>query len=80
MGFYVRKSVSAGPFLFNFSSGGVGVSVGVRRASDRNGSTRPLHSCGRWRSLLSGDARKGRREKRCSTAGASNTADTAATV
>ena len=30
MGFYVRKSVSAGPFRFNFSSGGVGVSVGVK--------------------------------------------------
>jgi len=30
MPFYFRKSVSAGPFRFNFSSGGVGVSVGVR--------------------------------------------------
>lgn len=30
MGYYVRKSVSAGPFRFNFSSGGVGVSVGVK--------------------------------------------------
>ncbi|MEI9431723.1 DUF4236 domain-containing protein [Mesorhizobium sp. Cs1299R1N3] len=30
MGFYVRKSISAGPFRFNFSSGGVGVSVGVK--------------------------------------------------
>lgn len=30
MPFYFRKSVSAGPFRFNFSSGGVGVSVGVK--------------------------------------------------
>jgi len=28
--FYFRKSVSAGPFRFNFSKGGVGVSVGVK--------------------------------------------------
>lgn len=30
MPFYIRKSVSAGPFRFNFSKAGVGVSVGVR--------------------------------------------------
>lgn len=30
MPFYFRKSVNAGPFRFNFSSGGVGVSVGVK--------------------------------------------------
>jgi hypothetical protein len=30
MPFYIRKSVSAGPFRFNFSSSGVGVSVGVK--------------------------------------------------
>jgi len=30
MPFYFRKSVSAGPFRFNFSKGGVGLSVGVR--------------------------------------------------
>lgn len=30
MPFYLRTSVSAGPFRFNFSKGGVGVSVGVR--------------------------------------------------
>ncbi|RUW85318.1 DUF4236 domain-containing protein [Mesorhizobium sp. M1E.F.Ca.ET.063.01.1.1] len=30
MGFYIRKSVSAGPFRFNFSKGGVGASVGVK--------------------------------------------------
>lgn len=30
MGFYVRKSVSVGPFRFNFSSSGVGVSAGVK--------------------------------------------------
>ncbi|MER8923580.1 DUF4236 domain-containing protein [Mesorhizobium sp. M0802] len=30
MGFYVRKSISAGPFRFNFSAGGVGASVGVK--------------------------------------------------
>jgi hypothetical protein len=30
MTLYFRKSVSAGPFRFNFSSGGVGMSVGVR--------------------------------------------------
>lgn len=29
MGFYVRKSLKAGPFRFNFSNSGVGVSVGV---------------------------------------------------
>src|SRR3954470_16680540 len=30
MGFYIRKSVSAGPFRFNLSGSGVGLSVGVR--------------------------------------------------
>lgn len=30
MPFYFRKSVNAGPFRFNFSKGGVGVSVGVK--------------------------------------------------
>ncbi|WP_454817158.1 SH3 domain-containing protein [Labrys neptuniae] len=30
MPFYIRKPVSAGPFRFNFSKGGVGVSVGVK--------------------------------------------------
>lgn len=30
MSFYVRKSVSAGPFRFNFSKAGVGVSIGVK--------------------------------------------------
>ncbi|AVH41896.1 DUF4236 domain-containing protein [Agrobacterium tumefaciens] len=30
MPFYIRKSVSAGPFRFNFSKGGVGVSVGIK--------------------------------------------------
>jgi hypothetical protein len=30
MGFYLRKSVSVGPFRFNFSGSGVGVSAGVR--------------------------------------------------
>lgn len=30
MPFYIRKSISAGPFRFNFSKGGVGVSVGVK--------------------------------------------------
>lgn len=30
MGLYLRKSVSVGPFRFNLSKGGVGVSVGVR--------------------------------------------------
>lgn len=30
MPFYIRKSVSAGPFRFNFSRSGVGVSVGVK--------------------------------------------------
>ena len=29
MGFYLRKSLSAGPFRFNLSKSGVGVSVGV---------------------------------------------------
>ncbi len=29
MGFYVRKSLSAGPFRFNLSTSGVGVSVGI---------------------------------------------------
>lgn len=27
---YIRNSISAGPFRFNFSKGGVGVSVGVK--------------------------------------------------
>lgn len=30
MPFYIRKSVSAGPFRFNFSKGGVGASVGIK--------------------------------------------------
>ncbi|MBO9102188.1 MULTISPECIES: DUF4236 domain-containing protein [unclassified Rhizobium] len=30
MPFYFRKSISAGPFRFNFSKGGLGVSVGIR--------------------------------------------------
>ncbi|MBI6546309.1 MAG: TerB N-terminal domain-containing protein, partial [Cyanobacteria bacterium NC_groundwater_1444_Ag_S-0.65um_54_12] len=30
MGFYLRKSVSVGPFRFNFSKSGTGVSIGVR--------------------------------------------------
>lgn len=30
MPFYIRKSISAGPFRFNLSSSGVGVSVGVK--------------------------------------------------
>lgn len=30
MGFYLRKSVSVGPFRFNFSKSGVGVSAGVK--------------------------------------------------
>jgi uncharacterized protein len=30
MGFYIRKSVSTGPFRFNLSRSGVGVSVGVK--------------------------------------------------
>lgn len=30
MGWYFRKSVSAGPFRFNFSKSGIGVSTGVR--------------------------------------------------
>ena len=30
MPFYFRKSISAGPFRFNFSQAGVGVSVGVK--------------------------------------------------
>ena len=30
MGFYLRKSVSVGPFRFNLSGSGVGVSAGIR--------------------------------------------------
>ena len=30
MPFYLRKSISAGPFRFNFSKGGVGALIGVR--------------------------------------------------
>jgi hypothetical protein len=30
MGFYIRKSISAGPFRFNLSRTGVGMSVGVK--------------------------------------------------
>jgi hypothetical protein len=30
MGFYIRKSVKAGPFRFNLSKSGIGVSMGVR--------------------------------------------------
>jgi Protein of unknown function (DUF4236) len=30
MGFYIRKSVKAGPFRFNLSKSGIGTSVGVR--------------------------------------------------
>lgn len=30
MGFYLRKSVSAGPFRFNLSKSGIGMSTGVK--------------------------------------------------
>ncbi len=30
MPFYFRKTVKAGPFNFNFSTGGIGASVGIR--------------------------------------------------
>ena len=30
MGFYIRKSISAGPFRFNLSGSGIGMSVGVK--------------------------------------------------
>ena len=30
MGFYIRKSISAGPFRFNLSGSGLGMSVGVK--------------------------------------------------
>lgn len=30
MGFYIRKSVSVGPFRFNFSKSGIGVSTGIK--------------------------------------------------
>ena len=30
MGFYLRKSISAGPFRFNLSGSGLGLSVGVK--------------------------------------------------
>lgn len=30
MGFYIRKSISAGPFRFNLSNSGLGMSVGVK--------------------------------------------------
>ena len=30
MGFYIRKSISAGPFRFNLSGSGIGLSVGVK--------------------------------------------------
>ena len=30
MGFYIRKSVSVGPFRFNFSNSGIGVSAGIK--------------------------------------------------
>ena len=30
MGFYLRKSVKAGPFRFNLSKSGLGLSMGVR--------------------------------------------------
>jgi hypothetical protein len=29
MGFYIRKSVSVGPFRFNLSKSGIGVSTGI---------------------------------------------------
>jgi hypothetical protein len=30
MGFYIRKAISVGPFRFNLSKSGVGVSAGVK--------------------------------------------------
>src|ERR1700734_3041226 len=30
MGFYIRKSISAGPFRFNLSTSGLGISAGVK--------------------------------------------------
>ena len=29
MGFYIRKSINAGPFRFNLSQSGLGVSAGI---------------------------------------------------
>jgi hypothetical protein len=34
MGWYLRKALSAGPFRFNLSRSGLGLSVGVKGARD----------------------------------------------
>jgi hypothetical protein len=47
--FYVRKSISAGPFRFNFSKGGVGVSV---EASGLGQGLGAIISMRRWGALL----------------------------
>lgn len=62
MPFYFRKSVSAGPFRFNLSSGGVGVSVGVKGLRFGTGPRGHYVHAGRgglyYRASLGGGARR----------------------
>ena len=52
MGFYVRKSLKAGPFRFNLSSAGVGVSAGIPGFPRRDRAARELRASWCTRHLL----------------------------
>ncbi len=68
MPFYIRKSVSAGPFRFNFSKGGVGLSVGVRGfrlgTGPRGHYVHAGHGGLYYRKTLNGSSPDGKSERR----------------
>jgi hypothetical protein len=49
---YIRKAVSVGPFRFNLSKGGIGLSPGIKKLRIAPRSTRQLHSYGPASPLL----------------------------
>lgn len=75
MPFYIRKSVSAGPFRFNFSKSGVGLSVGVRGFRVGTGPRGHYVHAGRgglcYRSSLGRAGEKARRQPHASPAASS---------
>ncbi|WP_444460021.1 DUF4236 domain-containing protein [Rhodobacter capsulatus] len=56
MPFYLRDSVSLGPFRINLSKSGLGISAGIKRAQIRHRPQGPLHSRRLERCILSEDA------------------------
>ncbi|MBE5074743.1 DUF4236 domain-containing protein [Erythrobacteraceae bacterium E2-1 Yellow Sea] len=67
MPFYIRKSVSAGPFRFNLSKSGLGVSVGVKGLRFGTGPRGHYVHAGRgglyYRSSKPGSGRKGQEQR-----------------